>query len=606
MPSRIVFQRGSLRPAHFIFAAALLVRWIALARLASSNLLNPTGSDMLFYDDWARRLLRGEVTDHLAFYGLPLYAWWLAAIYKLVGFGAFAPLLLQSFVDAGTALLIYKIAVVVCDDDARARLTGTIAAFGWILCTPAQAYAASLLPTSLGVFVLWFIVWQIIRINSAPSARVSLFLGLLIGVTAMAVANALIAAPLLAAAAFRSATWTRRIAAIASLTGGIALGTSPCWIHNCFVARDPVFLSAHSGVNFWIGNNPDATGYPHFPGMRSGQADLLADSIEVAESAAGHPLRRSQVSQYWSGKARSFIFAEPLQWLRVCARKVANYWNAFEYDDVGVIESLRRAGIVLPGVHFGLIASLGVPGFVIGLGGFRKAGWIAAALLLQMFSVVALFITERYRLAAIPGLLIFAAVTITYLARAIVVAQWLRAAATVAAVVFVAFVVSTPRTAASLWALNAYNSGREALASRDLKTAELELARSRQYVPDNPETNFALGNLRLAQENREAARAFYLRTLQLAPRHKGALTNLGVLALDTHDYAAARNHFTRAVAAAPGDAKAHYLLAKSAYLMGDTQTATREVERAIALNHAQPEFVALRDEIRKASAPHGE
>src|SRR4029077_5643388 len=89
---------------------------------------------------------------------------------------------------------------------------------------------------------------------------------------------------------------------------GIALGTSPCWIHNYFIAKDPVALSAHSGINFWIGNNPEANGYPRFPpGLRAGQAAMLEDSIPQAEAAAGRPLTHAEVSAYWSNKAKAYV-----------------------------------------------------------------------------------------------------------------------------------------------------------------------------------------------------------------------------------------------------------------------------------------------------------
>jgi Tfp pilus assembly protein PilF len=124
-------------------------------------------------------------------------------------------------------------------------------------------------------------------------------------------------------------------------------------------------------------------------------------------------------------------------------------------------------------------------------------------------------------------------------------------------------------------------------------------------VPDNAETNFALGNLRLAQGRADEAQAFYLRTLQLDARHKGALTNLGVLSLDAGQVANARGYFTAATKLAPRDAKAHFLLAKSAFAVRDFAAATAEIDRAIAIESAQPEFLALRDDIRKAAAANG-
>src|SRR4029077_2443442 len=91
---------------------------------------------------------------------------------------------------------------------------------------------------------------------------------------------------------------------------GIALGTSPCWVHNYFIAHDPVPLSAHSGINFWIGNNPQANGYPRFPpGLRAGQAAMLQDSIDQAEAVAGRRLKHAEVSRYWSDQTKNYIGA---------------------------------------------------------------------------------------------------------------------------------------------------------------------------------------------------------------------------------------------------------------------------------------------------------
>ena len=71
-------------------------------------------------------------------------------------------------------------------------------------------------------------------------------LGALVGVTAMCVATVLFAVPLLIAAALLAqATWMKRAVAVTLLLAGLAAGTSPAWLHNRFVAHEPVFLSAH-------------------------------------------------------------------------------------------------------------------------------------------------------------------------------------------------------------------------------------------------------------------------------------------------------------------------------------------------------------------------
>ncbi|PYK82056.1 MAG: hypothetical protein DME41_10885 [Verrucomicrobia bacterium] len=200
------------------------------------------------------------------------------------------------------------------------------------------------MPTTWFVFVFWFVVWRIVRQTGAPGVAECFLLALLIGLTATAVATVLAVVPLIFAALFKAdpAVWRNLIARVVVVFAGVALGTSPCWIHNYFIAKDHVLLSAHSGINFWIGNNPEGTGYPRFPpGIRAGQAAMLQDSITQAEAAAGRSLKHEEVSGYWSDKARTYIASHPGDWLALLARKLRNFWSAFQYDDLSIITSLR-------------------------------------------------------------------------------------------------------------------------------------------------------------------------------------------------------------------------------------------------------------------------
>src|SRR5438105_9655495 len=214
----------------------------------------PERGDMHFYDEWAQRILHGQLTDHLAFYGLPLYAYLLAAIYKLVGYGPFLPGLIQAALDAGTAVILYKIGVRIFSESApvrsttengnpvifrsRGELVGTIAALGWAFFAPAQAYAVILMPTVWSVFAFWLLVWLVVRTSSAPGQFACFAYGLLIGFVAMGVATILFLVPLLLAALFlKPATSTNTRPFLSRLTAtllvfcGIGIGTSPCWVH---------------------------------------------------------------------------------------------------------------------------------------------------------------------------------------------------------------------------------------------------------------------------------------------------------------------------------------------------------------------------------------
>lgn len=596
--------RGSPGLGHYIFALVLIVRLIALARLSSSSLLLPSDGDMHFYDDWARRIVRGEWTDHLAFYGLPGYAYLLAFLYKIFGYSPFVPGLVQSCLDAGTALLVYKISACIFGDAGaektrRTHIVGALAALGWAFFVPAEAYSIILMPTAWLVFVFWLLVWETIRTENAPSAVRCLAYGIAIGLTATAGATILFLVPLfLVSILKRDAAASKRIAAAAALLFGLGLGTAPCWVHNAVVARDPVFLSAHSGINLWLGNNPDATGYPHFPGLHAGQTPMLGDSVQIAESAAGRSLKRSEVSAYWSDKARAYVADNFGAWLKLMGRKIANFWNAFEYDDLGVIENMRAQGIILPGLRFGFVAALAIPGIFLAVPPWRKSRWLLAAILLHLLAVIPIFITERYRLAIVPGLLIFAAFGIVACWRAVAGMQYRRCATYFALLVPACLFVTIPRSDPALWATVAYNSGRLALEANDLARAEKDLDRAYAYAPRNPEVNFALGNLRLAQRNRPAAQSFYSTVLRIDPAHQGALNNLGVMALEDVRFAEAREYFRRALKER-GNAKTYYLLAKAEIALGNIDDAKAAIADALKREPAQPEYRQLQEQLQQ-------
>src|SRR5205809_2733432 len=236
------------RPLVYVFSAVLLVRLVALLHMAGSPFLIPSYGDMHFYDDWARHIVAGEIGEPLAFYGLPLYAYLLAAIYKLAGYGPFLPELLQACADAGTSVILYQLAVRIfnrdCNDCVRGKMIGILAALGWAFFEPAQAYAVILMPTSLFVFIFWVVVWFIVQRDTFPLPRILFFLGCLIGLIATGVATILFLTPVLVVATFskwrsqeEANFWRPRIIGILLLTSGLVCGTDLCWLHTYFLPR---------------------------------------------------------------------------------------------------------------------------------------------------------------------------------------------------------------------------------------------------------------------------------------------------------------------------------------------------------------------------------
>jgi tetratricopeptide (TPR) repeat protein len=612
--ARLTHDRVSPWPTICVFGFVFLVRLVVLTRLASSPFLFPTEGDMHFYDDWAKEIVHGKLTDGLAFYGLPLYAYSLAFLYKVFGYNPFIPGLLQIVSDAATATLLYQIGYRIghsregfASFDHRANAIGILAAIVWAFCVPAQAYSVVLMPTSLGVFIYWFLVWIIMTAKETPKAWLSLALGVVAGIAAMAVATILFIVAFFIGALFlraipsekgKQSKWLAPTVSAILFLFGVGLGTSPCWIHNYIVARDPVFLSAHSGVNFWIGNNPEATGYPKFPGMHAAQAAMLKDSIDIAEATVGRNLKRSEVSQFWSEKARSYIRDNVAAWLRLLGSKFVNFWNAFEYDDINVIEKLSSRGILFPGLHFGFIAALALPGFCFAIRS-PSARWAAFAVLLQLAAVLPVFITERYRLAAVPGLVLLAAAGIYQFWEDLAQSRIRRVATYLTVLTLTMLFVTWPQRDPALWGLKLYHSGLQALEQKQWPLAQERLESAYAYAPGSTEVNLALGNLWLEQNDFVRAENYYLAVLKTDSKHKSALNNLGLAAISQKNWERAAEYLKAAIHVDPNDAKSHYLYARARFEAGDLESASIEAQAALQLEPAQPEFKDFYETVQK-------
>jgi tetratricopeptide (TPR) repeat protein len=608
--------RGFLAsPVFWILVIAFTVRLIALNELSASPYFLPEKSDMKFYNDWALRIAKGEWTTGQAFYGLPGYAYLLGIIYSVAGHDPYLIGLLQALCDSATAVVIYKI----CRHILRAGFTesrhwlttdfpGLLGAAAWIFCLPAQAYSVILMPTAWMICAFWWLVYWVISTRSQSAWKPWLFMGLAAGLVANMIATILFLVPLIAAGALwrlgsvrplKSQLW-KMGAAFFCMIVGVFLGAAPCWMHNYFIAGEPVLFSAHSGINFWIGNNPEASGYPRIPqGIRASQEGLLLDSISLAEKAEGRPLKRAEVSKYWSDKADNYIRSHPTEWLKLMAVKFRNFWNAFQYDDISTISLLRQEGIIPGGLRYGVISAFGIAAmFFIGWK-HRASRWVIAAILLHMLALLPVFVTERYRLAAVPGLIILAAIFIYEFWRALVEQKWLITAGSAAAVVASALFVSWPQSEPGLWSLDYYNTGIKALNGGNTDLAQKNLETAFSYVASNAETNFALGNLWMERGKMEEAKAFYRRTLELNPEHVSAWNNLGVIAIQQQQWEAAKAFLSEAAKLEPASAKVHYLLARTYLELHDKTSARQEIEQAIRFNPDQPEFQQLYEEIRR-------
>jgi hypothetical protein len=590
-----------------VFLLVFALRFFALSRLAASPYFLPDFADMKFYSDWALRISHGHLTTGESFYGLPGYAYFLALIYSLFGFDPFLVGILQAAAEGATAAILFQIGVELFagnpGSEWKGRWVGGLAAIAWALFEPAQAFSIILMPASWLVLAYWgCVLWMVkTRGQSASWWKPWLVFGLIIGAMSMMIATILFLLPLaMVAIAQRVRGGAAKALALATLLLGVFAGMSPCWLHNRLIAHEPVLLSAHSGLNFFIGNNEISNGYPKMPpGMRASQENMLRDSITLAQKATGRRLQHYEVSQYWSEKANDYISHHTSDWLRLMGRKFRNFWNAYQYDDLSLVTHFSQDWILLPGLRFGVVAALGLAGMLVAGVRYSPSRWVIAAVLLHMAALMSVFVTERYRLAAAPGLCVLSAILVIDLWESLVRKQWAPVLGMGGLAVAGAFVVSLPQLDRDLWWLDYYNTGVRATERGELDKAQRNLDKAYAYAPGNAETNFALGNLWLEKKEVYKAKYFYQMALEIDPSHAKAWNNLGVLALTEKRWALASKFFTNSLASEPEDAKTHFLLARTKAELNDLSAAKQEIEAALALRPEEKQFKAFQEELQK-------
>jgi tetratricopeptide (TPR) repeat protein len=433
--------------------------------------------------------------------------------------------------------------------------------------------------------------------------------GLLLGILALLRENALLVVPFLVPLAWSGgrrgaagagpgrraalARRARRAGRAAAFLAGVALALAPVALRNGLVGGDFLPTTSQGGVNFFIGNNPraDGTYQPIVPGKQIPELEQR-EPARIAAQVLGRPVTPAGVSRFWLHRALAWARSHPGDFLRLTMRKLGLFWSWYEWPDAVDYYYLRGLSPVyrLPLLEFGgvtLLAALGL-GFLGGGRGRR----LAPALVFAgawMVSIVAFFLFARYRLPAMPALLLLAALPVAALAEAVSAWRRERTAAT------------APHPAASHAASSeeeAPDLGRTAVRRRSrsadstMRAAGLALAVAAAFavprlVAFEPRLDLVHYNLgRLAEERGDPALAgrHYQAALAAAPDTFLAWLDLGNLAARRRDWPEALRCYQRAAALEPDSDDAQSNLGGIYLAFGDLASSSRHLERALALN----------------------
>ncbi|HYL06082.1 MAG TPA: tetratricopeptide repeat protein, partial [Thermoanaerobaculia bacterium] len=325
---------------------------------------------------------------------------------------------------------------------------------------------------------------------------------------------------------------------------------------------------------------------PIVPGKQTPELERR-EPARLAEQQLGRRLRPAEVSRYWLHRALAWARSHPGDFLRLTLRKLGMFWSWYEWPDAVDYYYIRGLSPVyrLPLLEFGgvtLLAALGL-GF---LGGGKGRRLVPALLFAAawMVSTVAFFLFARYRLPAVPALLLLAALPVAACVEA-AEAWWhgrvARAGRPVASSAQAASAAHSPE--AGGWAPIRRPPVRAVLLGLAV-VAALVLPRLAGFEPRLDLVSFNLGRLAEGRGEPALAQRHYQAALAAAPDAFLAWLDLGNLAARRRDWPAALSCYRRAAALEPGSDDAESNLGGVYLALGDLAESSRHLQRALALN----------------------
>ena len=582
--NRAVVQRKNIRPA-LIFAAvlvaALVIRILFLVQLEESELGDVLSLDSRFYYDLARSLSTGHSPIAGAIDFNPLYPAFLVVVFRLFGEGLLAPRIVQLVLGLLTVALMYLGGSRLVEGPRKAKpsgeVTACLAAAMAVLYSQFILYEGMLLSTAFEVFLVAASFVLALALDAdlreerplklgfrrVPRWTAGLLLGALCGLGALARPNLFI---LLIAAIplwlyLRNRRKRRGLIPAVSFIAGAALFLAPPIAYNAKASGRFVPMTAHGGINFYVGNRSGGSGiYQALDGLPGDSRGNLEESRVRAEAETGRRMTQAEASEYYMHRAIEEISLDPGAWLRLVGRKLVYFFNGVELYDVPNVYFCEQSCGVLKFLFlpFAVIAPLAICGLIVLFRSGRNRSVVSIFLGCALVSVLLFFVNARYRLPAVPILILAASFFIAWTARELSRRRVRNAAIMAAAAVALFFLVS-----------------------------------HRSFVTMNHSAAYAfLGNYYIANDNEAKAEEAFAEAYRRDPRKIEAILNYARILGQRGRYPESAEMLDRAYARSPHFPGVAIEYGRALERLGRTEEAGRLYREAASSNRPQDRDLA--------------
>ncbi|HMC78192.1 MAG TPA: tetratricopeptide repeat protein, partial [Vicinamibacterales bacterium] len=358
------------------------------------------------YDLWAQQIAGGQWLGSEIFYQTPLYPYLLAVVFKLAGHSLDIVRVLQAVFGAAACALLGHAGRRFFDDRA-----GIIAALLLAFYPPAIFFDGLIQKSSLDIFLVTLVLALAAEFDTRRQWPWVAALGVAMGALVLNRENAAVWVPVISVWLLSLGSRARGVAWAALFVAAVFAVLLPVGIRNYKVGGEFVLSTSQLGPNFYIGNNPRASG--SYESLVPGRGDAVyerADATALASKAEGRPLSPGEVSAYWVRQSFSHIREHPHQWARLLGKKVLLTINAAEIPDTESIAAYAESSALLRGLRwldFGIVLPLAAFGAWTSRSQWRRLLVLYAMAASLALAVALFYVVARYRHPLVPIVLLF-------------------------------------------------------------------------------------------------------------------------------------------------------------------------------------------------------
>lgn len=360
--------------------------------------------DATAYDSLAIGLIEGKgYGGGTNSYWPPGQSFFLATIYTVFGYNPQIACIFQVFISSLTCIIIYYIGKTVIN-----KKIGIIAGLIAALYPAFIIFSGSLHTETLFIFLLSLSILYLLKIHEQTSIKNLLIVGVSLGLATLIRPIIVGFIPfILLWMLLSSKERKKNLMRFMAIFVIMMVVVSPWTIRNYNVHHGFVLVSTNGGVNFWIGNNPDATGR-----MLEKENQTMLWTIW---NMTNDEVERDKL---FYEKGFEFIKENPSKFLVLGAKKFAHFWGFilpfftcylygyFINPTSGWLFMLLAPLTVLP---YAIVLPFAIFGIIF----YQKWDRKASLLFLLMFYYVVIhsiiLSSTRYHLPLVPFLIIFAA-----------------------------------------------------------------------------------------------------------------------------------------------------------------------------------------------------